>query len=242
MARRGELDAVHGRETEILSCLLALVGLRKSNVCLHGESGVGKTAVVEDIAQILSADDALRDLEEKRVRRANGDPPVPDKNGRFMEMTEIEELEYEIRLRKLSAFCPPRLRDARIMSIELASLVAGTKYRGEFEERLQAIVQEASDPTAPRKSILFIDEIHSLVGAGSAEGGIDAANLLKPALARGGGEDLRGGLQVIGATTTAEYRKHIEKDAALERRLQPVLVQEPDVEGTVAILESLRPK
>jgi len=242
MARRGELDAVHGRETEILSCLRALVRRRKSNPCLHGEPGVGKTAVVEGIAQILSADDALRDLEEKRVRRANGDPPVPDKNGRFMEMTEIEELEYEIRLRKLSAFCPPRLRDARIMSIELASLVAGTKYRGEFEERLQAIVQEASDPTAPRKSILFIDEIHSLVGAGSAEGGIDAANLLKPALARGGGEDGKGGLQVIGATTTAEYRKHIEKDAALERRLQPVLVQEPDVEGTVAILESLRPK
>ena len=119
-----------------------------------------------------------------------------------------------------------------MVSLELSSLVAGTKYRGEFEERLQAIVKEVTDPKAP-PTILFLDEIHNLVGAGSAEGGMDAANLLKPALARGE-------MQVIGATTIAEYRQYIEKDAALERRLQPVMVKEPSVEQTVGILESVQ--
>lgn len=117
------------------------------------------------------------------------------------------------------------------MSLELANLVAGTKYRGEFEERLQAIVQEVTDPKAP-PTILFIDEIHNLVGAGAAEGGMDAANLLKPALARGQ-------MQLIGATTIAEYRKYIEKDAALERRLQPVMVKEPSVPETLEILRAI---
>jgi len=129
---------------------------------------------------------------------------------------------------------PPKLKGHRVISLEMASLVAGTKYRGEFEERLQAIVNECTDERAP-PTILFIDEIHNLVGAGSAEGGMDAANLLKPALARGT-------LQVIGATTIAEYRKYIEKDAALERRLQPLTIKEPTVESTLEILKAIAPK
>ncbi|KAG7353170.1 chaperone ATPase [Nitzschia inconspicua] len=131
----------------------------------------------------------------------------------------------------VSPQCPPRLKGTRLVSLELANLVAGTKYRGEFEERLQSIVQEVTDPKAP-PTILFIDEIHNLVGAGAAEGGMDAANLLKPALARGQ-------MQLIGATTISEYRKYIEKDAALERRLQPVMVKEPSVPETVEILRAI---
>ena len=148
---------------------------RKNNVCLVGEAGVGKTSIVEGIAQVL-----------------------------------------------VSPQCPPRLKGTRLVSIELADLVAGTKYRGEFEERLQAIIQEVTDPKSP-PTILFIDEIHNIVGAGAAEGAMDAANLLKPALARSQ-------LQLIGATTISEYRKYIEKDAALERRLQPVMCVEPSVQ------------
>jgi ATP-dependent Clp protease ATP-binding subunit ClpA len=129
--------------------------------------------------------------------------------------------------------CPQRLQGYRLVSLDLASLVAGTRYRGEFEERLQSIVKEATNPRAP-PTILFIDEIHNLVGAGAAEGGMDAANLLKPALARGE-------LQIIGATTIAEYRKYIEKDAALERRMQPVLVKEPSVPQTIQILTGVAP-
>ena len=128
--------------------------------------------------------------------------------------------------------CPARLKGHRLVSLELSTLVAGTKYRGEFEERLQAIVKEVTDPKAP-PTILFIDEIHNLVGAGSAEGGMDAANMLKPALARGE-------MQIIGATTITEYRKYIEKDAALERRLQPVTVKEPSVPETLSILEAVQ--
>ena len=129
--------------------------------------------------------------------------------------------------------CPPRLSDHRVffISLELSPLVAGTKYRGEFEERLQNIIEELTSEEAP-PTILFLDEIHTLVGAGSAEGGIDAANMLKPALARGK-------LQVIGATTISEYRKYIEKDAALERRLQPLMVKEPTIERSIGILEAI---
>jgi len=127
---------------------------------------------------------------------------------------------------------PARLAGTRVVSLEIATLVAGTKYRGEFEERLQSILKEVTDPKAP-PTILFLDEIHTLVGAGAAEGGIDGAQQLKPALARGQ-------LQIIGATTIAEYRKYIEKDAALERRLQPVMVREPNIEQTVGILEALQ--
>jgi ATP-dependent Clp protease ATP-binding subunit ClpC len=131
----------------------------------------------------------------------------------------------------ISPECPARLKGTRLMSLELSTLVAGTKYRGEFEERLQAIIAEVTDPKAP-PTMLFIDEIHNLVGAGAAEGGMDAANLLKPALARGQ-------LQVIGATTISEYRKHIEKDAALERRFQPCMIKEPSVLETIEILRAI---
>eukprot|EP00529_Nitzschia_sp_RCC80_P004417 CAMPEP_0113514930 /NCGR_PEP_ID=MMETSP0014_2-20120614/40671_1 /TAXON_ID=2857 /ORGANISM="Nitzschia sp." /LENGTH=957 /DNA_ID=CAMNT_0000411459 /DNA_START=189 /DNA_END=3062 /DNA_ORIENTATION=- /assembly_acc=CAM_ASM_000159 len=185
-ATDGLLDPVQGRDKEINSCIRTLVRRRKNNVCLIGEAGVGKTSIVEAIAQVLVAPN-----------------------------------------------CPPRMKGTRLVSLELANLVAGTKYRGEFEERLQAIVEELTDPKAP-PTILFIDEIHNLVGAGAAEGGMDAANLLKPALARGE-------LQLIGATTIAEYRKYIEKDAALERRLQPVMVKEPSVPETVEILRTIAP-
>ena len=119
-----------------------------------------------------------------------------------------------------------------MISLDLASLVAGTRYRGDFEERLQSVVKEVTDPKAPA-TILFLDEIHNVVGAGGAEGGMDASNMLKPVLARGE-------LQLIGATTISEYRKYIEKDAALERRLQPVLVKEPSVDETIAILEAVQ--
>lgn len=132
--------------------------------------------------------------------------------------------------------CPPRLKGYRIVSLEMASLVAGTKYRGEFEERLQAILKEVMDEKSP-PTILFIDEVHNLVGAGAAGEGesMDAANLLKPALSRGQ-------LQLIGATTISEYRKYIEKDGALERRLQPILVKEPTVPETLQILQAIAPK
>jgi ATPases with chaperone activity, ATP-binding subunit len=218
-AINGELDDVYGRDDEIRSCLRTLVRRRKNNPCLTGEPGVGKTAIAEGIAQILAAPKMLEKADEILER---------DEDGEFVDKKRFE------RLQVLASQCPARLKGYRVVSLELASLVAGTKYRGEFEERLQSIIEEVTDDTAP-PTILFIDEIHTLVGAGSAEGGIDAANILKPALARGK-------LQVIGATTIAEYRKYIEKDMALERRLQPVNVKEPTVEQTLGILEAIAPK
>mmetsp|Transcript_15800 Transcript_15800/g.29817 ORF Transcript_15800/g.29817 Transcript_15800/m.29817 type:complete len:1111 (-) Transcript_15800:117-3449(-) len=218
-AMNGELDDVYGRDDEIRSCIRTLVRRRKNNPCLTGEPGVGKTAIAEGIAQILAAPKMLEKADEIFER---------DEDGEFVDKQRFE------RLTTLASQCPPRLRGYRVVSLELANLVAGTKYRGEFEERLQSIIEEVTDETAP-PTILFIDEIHTLVGAGSAEGGIDAANILKPALARGK-------LQVIGATTIAEYRKYIEKDMALERRLQPVNVKEPTVEQTLGILEAIAPK
>lgn len=216
LATRGELDPVHGRDEEVRNALRTLVRRRKNNPCLMGEPGVGKTAIAEGVAQILAAPSMMERLDELFDR---------DEDGTFTKKDEIDRLE------SLAGLCPARLRNHRVISLELANLVAGTKYRGEFEERLQAIVEEVTDEKAP-PTILFIDEIHTLVGAGSAEGGIDAANMLKPALARGK-------LQVIGATTISEYRKYIEKDAALERRLQPLMVKEPSIEQTVSILEAI---
>lgn len=218
-AANGDLDEVYGRDDEIRSCLRTLVRRRKNNPCLMGEPGVGKTAIAEGIAQILAAPKMLEKADELFDRNEDG---------------EFEDNERVERLKVLAAQCPARLKGYRVVTLELANLVAGTKYRGEFEERLQAIVEEVTNDKAP-PTILFIDEIHTLVGAGSAEGGIDAANILKPALARGK-------LQVIGATTIAEYRKYIEKDMALERRLQPVMVKEPTVQQTIGILEKIAPK
>ncbi|MED7924793.1 ATP-dependent Clp protease ATP-binding subunit [Nonomuraea sp. LP-02] len=183
-ARQGRIDPVVGREDEIEQSIEVLSRRTKNNPCLIGEPGVGKTAIVEGIAQ----------------RIVNGG--VPD-----------------------------TLKDRRVIALDLTGMVAGSKYRGEFEERVKKVVDEVR--AHADEIIVFIDEVHTLVGAGSAEGGMDAANILKPALARGE-------LHVIAATTIDEYRKNIEKDAALERRFQPILVAEPTVEQTVEILAGLR--
>jgi ATP-dependent Clp protease ATP-binding subunit ClpB len=184
-ARQGKLDPVIGRDEEIRRTVQVLSRRTKNNPVLIGEPGVGKTAIVEGLAQ----------------RVVNGD--VPD-----------------------------TLKDRRLLSLDLGALLAGAKYRGEFEERLKAVLQEVS---AAGDVILFIDELHTLVGAGKAEGAMDASNMLKPALARGE-------LHCIGATTLDEFRKNIEKDAALARRFQPVFVGEPTVEETISILRGLKEK
>ncbi len=184
LARQGKLDPVIGRDEEIRRVIQVLSRRTKNNPVLIGEAGVGKTAIVEGLAQ----------------RIVNGD-------------------------------VPEGLKDKRIVQLDMGSLVAGAKYRGEFEERLKAVLKEVAD--AQGQIILFLDELHTIVGAGAAEGAMDAGNMLKPMLARGE-------LHAIGATTLDEYRKYIEKDAALERRFQPVFVDEPSVEDTISILRGLK--
>ena len=183
LAREGKLDPVIGREKEIQRVVQILSRRTKNNPCLIGEPGVGKTAVVEGLAQMIASGDVPETIAEKRV-----------------------------------------------VTLDLSGMVAGSKYRGEFEERIKKVISEVMEDG---QVLLFIDEIHTIIGAGGAEGAIDASNILKPSLARGE-------LQLIGATTIEEYRKYIEKDAALERRFQPVTVEEPTQEETVAILKGLR--
>ncbi|MEA2379145.1 MAG: ATP-dependent Clp protease ATP-binding subunit ClpB [Thermoleophilaceae bacterium] len=183
-AEQGKLDPVIGRDDEVRRVIQVLSRRTKNNPVLIGEPGVGKTAIVEGLAQ----------------RIVSGD--IPDS-----------------------------LRGRRVISLDMGALIAGAKYRGEFEDRLKAVLKEVADGEG--RIILFLDELHTIVGAGAAEGAVDAANLLKPMLARGE-------LRAVGATTLDEYRKHIEKDAALERRFQPVHVDEPSVEDTIAILRGLK--
>ncbi len=185
-ARKGKLDPVIGREDEIRRVMQVLSRRTKNNPVLIGDPGVGKTAIVEGIAN----------------RIASGD-------------------------------VPEGLKSKRIVALDMGTLVAGTSFRGQFEERLKAIVKEVAESAG--EIILFIDELHTLIGAGATQGAMDAANILKPALARGE-------LHTIGATTLDEYHKHIEKDAALERRFQPVYVGEPSVEDTISILRGLQEK
>ncbi len=183
-ARSGKLDPVIGRDSEIRRVVQVLSRRTKNNPVLIGEPGVGKTAIVEGLAQ----------------RIINGD-------------------------------VPEGLKDKKLVSLDMGSLLAGAKYRGEFEDRLKAVLKEVQESSG--STIMFIDELHTVVGAGAAEGAVDASNMLKPALARGE-------LRCVGATTLNEYRKYIEKDAALERRFQPVIVKEPSVEDTISILRGLK--
>ncbi len=186
LARKGKLDPVIGRDEEIRRVVQVLSRRTKNNPVLIGEPGVGKTAIVEGLAQRIVGGDV-----------------------------------------------PEGLKGKRLLGLDIGAMIAGAKYRGEFEDRLKAVLREIMD--AQGEIICFIDELHTLVGAGAAEGAVDAANMLKPPLARGE-------LRCVGATTLDEYRKHIEKDPALERRFQPVLVREPSVEDTIAILRGLKEK
>ncbi|KAL9181327.1 hypothetical protein ACHAXT_010132 [Thalassiosira profunda] len=234
MAREGRLDVVYGREDEIRQCLRTLGRRRKSNPCLIGEAGVGKTAIAEGVAQCLAGGYYVFDDKGTNGEGGGWGLRNPFRNKeKDDEVSETGMSQEEIDALPPLPPCPRALQGFRVVSVDLASLVAGMKFRGDFEERVQKLIKEASaTPT-----ILFIDELHTLIGAGGGggDGGMNAANLLKPALARG---DIR----VIGATTVAEYRQYIERDGALERRFQPIMVNEPTVDEAIDILAAVVPR
>mmetsp|Transcript_50807 Transcript_50807/g.54991 ORF Transcript_50807/g.54991 Transcript_50807/m.54991 type:complete len:731 (-) Transcript_50807:64-2256(-) len=246
MALDGRLDMVFGRDQEIRSALRTLGRRRKNNPCLIGDPGVGKTAVAEGIAQVLAngivemgeAKKENNPLSKMGNQIANltanlvsGGRKNKDDNNSETEETSTAEEESDEIVYQLPP-CPASLLGARVISIELAGLVAGTANRGDFERKMKNLIQEASENNV----ILFVDEIHNLIGTGGGgDGAMNAANLLKPALARGE-------LRLMGATTTPEYRKYIEKDGALERRFQPLVIKEPTVSETLEILGAISPK
>jgi len=232
MAKEGRLDAVYGRENEIRMCLRTLGRRRKSNPCLIGEAGVGKTAIAEGVAQVLAGGYYVFD--DKGENGGGWGLRNPFRNKEKESEKTVAGMSQE-EVDKLPPLppCPRALQGFRVVSVDMASLIAGMKFRGDFEERIQKLIQEASStPT-----ILFIDELHTLIGAGGGggDGGMNAANLMKPALARGE-------IRVIGATTIAEYRQYIEKDGALERRFQPIMVNEPSVDEAIEILNAVSPR
>ncbi|KAK6127840.1 hypothetical protein DH2020_038409 [Rehmannia glutinosa] len=208
LAEEGKLDPVVGRQEQIQRVTQILGRRTKNNPCLIGEPGVGKTAIAEGLAQRIATGDVPETIEGKKVN---------------VDLEHGQHRQAKILLWHCNS-------EYQVITLDMGLLVAGTKYRGEFEERLKKLMEEIKQSD---EIILFIDEVHTLIGAGAAEGAIDAANILKPALARGE-------LQCIGATTLDEYRKHIEKDPALERRFQPVKVPEPTVDETIQILKGLR--
>ncbi len=236
LALEGRLDLVFGRDQEVRTALRTLGRRRKNNPCLIGDPGVGKTAVAEAIAQVLAT--GLAEIQERveeakpqnKIRKRlggllNGGNNKKDGKGGDDDVT-TETVDYQL------PPCPKALLGCRLVSVELASLVAGTSNRGDFEKKVKNLIKEASEGNV----ILFIDEIHNLIGTGGGgDGAMNAANLLKPALARGE-------LKVLGATTTPEYRRYIEKDGALERRFQPLVIKEPSVYETLDILAAISPK
>jgi len=232
MAKEGRLDAVYGRENEIRMCLRTLGRRRKSNPCLIGEAGVGKTAIAEGVAQVLAGGYYVFDDKGENGGGWGLRNPFRNKDKEIEKSVAGMSQEEVDKLPPLPP-CPRALQGFRVVSVDMASLIAGMKFRGDFEERVQKLIQEASaTPT-----ILFIDELHTLLGAGGGggDGGMNAANLMKPALARGE-------IRVIGATTVSEYRQYIERDGALERRFQPIMVKEPSVDEAIEILNAVAPR
>jgi len=249
MALEGKLDVVYGRDNEIRMAMRTLGRRRKNNPCLIGDPGVGKTAIAEAIAQVLassyattqtttsstsSSDGKNNDDAKSRLSKLN---PFRSKDKADTTTTTTEQQQSQLEFDEDNTYgvlpsFPASLAGYRLISVELASLVAGTRNRGDFEEKVQNLIREASNSNI----ILFIDEIHNLIGTGGGgDGAMNAANLMKPALARG---DIR----VLGATTTPEYRRYIEKDGALERRFQPLDVKEPTVDETMDILGAVMPR